>query len=276
MADVRTPPGPQPLDRESALPLWAQLLEDLRRRLDAGEFDDAFPAELHLVAEYNVSRNTVREALRRLRSDGTVIAARGRRPRLSADAELEQPLGALYSLFSSVERAGMHPRSEVRALEIRRDDGVARRLGRSRRTELLYLERLRIAAGEPLAIDQVWFPADLAGSLVEVDFTRTGFYDELATRTGLRLTGGHETIRARVPDEHERRVLRIGADVAVFAIDRLGEARGKPVEWRQTIVRGDRFRVVAEFSAAAGYRLDVGARRERVPSDRAGRSRRIA
>src|SRR5499427_4290699 len=56
------------LDRRSPLPLWAQLRADLRRRLDAGAFDEEFPGELALVEEYGVSRHTVRSALRDLRA----------------------------------------------------------------------------------------------------------------------------------------------------------------------------------------------------------------
>ena len=44
--------APRRLDRSSTLPLWAQLREDLRRRLTAGAFGEAFPGELDLVAEY--------------------------------------------------------------------------------------------------------------------------------------------------------------------------------------------------------------------------------
>lgn len=62
------------LSRGSDTPLWAQLLRDLRARLAAGEFTDSFPGEFALVGEYGVSRHTVREALRRLRAEGTVIA----------------------------------------------------------------------------------------------------------------------------------------------------------------------------------------------------------
>ena len=35
-------------DRTNPLPLWAQILDDLRRRLDAGEFDESFPPEVEL------------------------------------------------------------------------------------------------------------------------------------------------------------------------------------------------------------------------------------
>lgn len=247
-----------PLDRNSPVPLWAQLRDDLTRRAGAGTFVDEFPSETVLVEQYGVSRNTVRDALRRLRADGMVVAGRGRRPRLGAEVEIEQPLGALYSLFHSVEAAGLEQRSVVRALEVGTDRDAASHLELAPSTPLLYLERLRLAAGEPLAIDKAWFPAALAEPLLDVDFTHTGFYDELASRTGLRLTGGHEQLHAVMPDRSERTLLSLRAGVAAFAIDRLGFVRNQRVEWRHTLVRGDRFSVVADFSAGAGYRLDVG------------------
>ena len=52
------------LDRSSPLPLWAQLLDDLRDRLDAGEFAESFPTDLELTTAYGVSRHTAREAVR--------------------------------------------------------------------------------------------------------------------------------------------------------------------------------------------------------------------
>ena len=55
------------LQRDHPMPLWAQLEAELRRRLQAGEFaDGAFPTDLELTRSYEVSRHTVREAVRQL------------------------------------------------------------------------------------------------------------------------------------------------------------------------------------------------------------------
>lgn len=254
------PPAPaQPVDRRSALPLWAQLHADLLRRVEAGAFESTFPGELALVAEYGVSRHTVREALRRLRTDGLVTAERGRAPRLAAAPAIEQPLGALYSLFASVEAAGIEQRSVVRVLDVRTDGVFAARLGLEESTPLLHLERLRLAGGEPLALDRVWLPAALARPLLDADFTHAALYAVLADRSGVRVSGGAEHIRAVVPTPAEADLLGIGTGVAAFAVDRLGCAAGTPVEWRHTLIRGDRFTLSAEFSSRTGYRLDVGA-----------------
>lgn len=246
------------LTRSADVPLWVQLLADLRARLASGEFTDRFPGELALVEEYAVSRHTVREALRQLRTEGRVTAARGRKPRL-APVEVEQQLGALSSLFSAVESCGLEQRSIVRALDVRSDGVIATRLLLEESVPLVYLERVRLAGEEPLALDRVWLPADVATPLLTVDFTRTALYDELLTHCGLRLTGGREQVRAVVPLRGERELLRIPAGVALLAVERTGCLDGRPVEHRQTFVRGDRFALTAQYDGRS-VRLSAGVR----------------
>ncbi len=250
---TRTPPSP--VDRGAGAPLWRQVHDDLLRRVERAEFTDAFPGELRLVEEYGVSRHTVREALRRLRGAGVVSGERGRTSRLSRPAEIDIPIGTLYSMFASVEATGQEQRSVVRALEVRADPVVAQRLGLEQSTPFVYLERLRLAGGRPLAIDRVWVPEEVTSPLLEVDFTKTALYAELARRCGVRLTGGQEWIRAVVPTDAERELLDMPPGVAAFAIERLGHRDRERFEWRHTLVRGDRFAVSADFSARSGYQV---------------------
>jgi GntR family transcriptional regulator len=244
-----------PLDRKSPLPLWAQLRADLLRRLDAGAFDKGFPGEMELVAGYGVSRHTVRTALRELRADGVVLAERGRRPRLADQGEITQPLGTVYSLFASVESAGLRQASIVRRQDLVADGVVADRLGLEASAPLFRLERLRLAGDEPLALDTAWLPGELGAPLLEADFTHTSLYRELAARTGLRVDGGREHIQAVVPTAAQQRLLGITASTGALLITRTGHAAGSPVEWRRTLIRGDRFSLLADFSARTGYRV---------------------
>lgn len=235
------------LDRSSPLPLWAQLEQDLRRRIADGEFARSFPGELELSADYRVSRNTVREAMRRLRTDGLVLAERGRRPQLNR--EIRQPLGSPYSLYDSIVAAGLDQRSEVRARAVTTDPVAAKHLGLAPGQPLVHVERLRLADEEPLALDWIWLPLDVGEPLLDADLERQGFYDELARRTGIRVSGGSEELRAVVPGAAARRLLGLDRGMAAFAIERLGLAGQRPIEWRRTLVRGDRFSVVARFES---------------------------
>jgi len=245
--DVALPAARRPaLDRKSPVPLWSQLLDDLRRRVGEGDFEDRFPSELELVEEYGVSRNTVREVLRRLRDEGTVVAGRGRRPQLNR--EIRQPLGAFYSLYESIEAAGLHQRSVVRRFEVRTDAAASRKLEVPTATPLVVLERIRFGGDEPLALDTVYLPGDLARPLLGAELATTSLYQLLAERTGVRLTDGEEVLRAVEPTDTDRRDLELPEGVALLAIERLGRMGGRAVEWRHTLVRGDRFSLVASFS----------------------------
>ncbi|MGW1991889.1 GntR family transcriptional regulator [Embleya sp. NPDC001921] len=255
------PAGAHPVDRTSGVPLWAQLRADLRRRLEADQFRDHFPGEHALATDYGVSRHTVREALRQLRSEGIVTAHRGRVSAL-AETSMEQQVGTPYSLFASVEEIGAVQRSVVRVLDRRADGVVAARLGLEESTPLIHLERLRLADERPLAVDRVWLPADITAPLLGVDFTHTALYAELERHCGIGITGGWERIRAVVPNRAERALLECPSNTALFAIDRLGVASARPVEWRQTLVRADRFTVTAAFSAEDGYRLGTAEQAE--------------
>ncbi len=225
--------------------MWAQVQEDLRRRLGTGAFAQRFPTELELVEQYGVSRHTVREALRRLRDSGVLDSARGRGTWI-AQQPIEQPLGSLYSLFREVEARGMRQRSDVLALRVERSPAAAR-LGLSDQADLVYLERLRWAGEEPLAHDRIWLPASLASPLLDADFTRSGLYNELAIRCGVQLTGGRERITAAVPDKVTREMLTVPRAAACLVIERTGCLNRQPVKWRTATVRGDRMAMLADW-----------------------------
>lgn len=244
------------LDRASPVPLWAQLIDDCERRLQSDDFDGQFPGEHELCREYDVSRHTVREALRRLRDRGVLDSGRGRMTKVRRD-RIEQSLGALYSLFREVEARGMVQRSSVLACEQVVAPTVARRLGLLDDDPLLLLARLRYADEEPLAVDRAWLPLSLAAPLLDVDFSHAGLYDVLEARAGIRLTGGRETITAVVPSPDDEVLLALPTGVGVLRIERTASVDDRPVEWRSTLLRGDRFAVSSEWSRRSGYRLDV-------------------
>ena len=247
----------RPLDRDSPMPLWSQLEADLRRRIDAGDFGDGrFPTDLELTDTYEVSRHTVREAIRHLNRSGLLTRQRGRGTVINR-SEFEQRLGTLYSLFASIEATGIEQTSDVLELGIVTDDTVAFQLDLPDDTELVFLARVRRAGGEPLALDRAWLPRAIAEPLLEVDWSHTALYTEM-TRIGAPTpTAGWERMAPVIPNSEDRALLGLDPSSAVFSIERLGTCDGQPVEWRTTLIRGDRYRFVTEWSptSAGGRRL---------------------
>ena len=243
-----------PLDRNSPMPLWAQLESELRRRLDAGEFEAAFPTDMELTAAYEVSRHTVREAIRHLNRTGVLRRERGRGTVVNR-AEFEQPLGTLYSLFQSVESTGVSQTSEVLRLVLVTDEVAADHLGAEPDLELLLLERLRLAGGSPLAVDRAWLPASFARPLLDVDWGHTALYDELGRLDAPVPTQGWERLTPIIPAASDRQLLGLGKSDAAFYLERFGSRDGVAVEWRTTVIRGDRYRFVTDWSAGGRAEL---------------------
>ncbi len=244
------------LSRDHDLPLWVQLEADLQIRLEEGEFDERFPTDHQLVEEYGVSRHTVREAIGYLNKTGLLRRKRGRGTVVNR-TEFEQTLGSLYSLFQSIEASGVEQTSEVLALEIVKDSVAADHLGLDGETDLVYLERLRLAGGEPLAVDRTWLPLDVGEPLLDRDFSHTALYIEIEASTGSRPNRGWERLMPIIPTAGDRQHLSLGNRDAAFRLERLGFRDDTPIEWRVTTIRGDRYRFVADWSMGATSELKL-------------------
>jgi GntR family transcriptional regulator len=239
--------GAIPPNRTHPLPLWAQVCDDLRRRIDLNEFSTGFPGELDLTEQYGVSRHTIREALRVLRAEGILKSERGRGTSLR-ERNYSQNLGALYSLFQTISEEGVSQASEVQRLAITTNHTVAQELGVDPHTELVVLERVRLANDEPLALDTSWLLASETRALLNSDFTTNSLYSELKAQCGIEMNGGKERINAQPAPRHIASILNMPTGVAVFAIERLGAANNRAIEWRETFIRGDRFTLEVDFA----------------------------
>lgn len=235
-----------PVDRRSAVPLWSQVLDDLRSRLLAGEFAEGFPSDVEMTRHYDVSRHTIRDAVRRLQVEGVVERARGRGT-FVRQRPVEQQLGTLYSLYRSAEEQGFVQESVVRYLEVRRDAEAAAMLDCGREEPLVYLERIRRIDGRPVVLDCSWLPARLASPLLEADFSRTALYRELDVRCGLRPDSGWERVRPVLPTAEQRELLGMRSRAPAYAIERVACQGSLRVEWRHGVIRADRFSFVARW-----------------------------
>jgi GntR family transcriptional regulator len=247
LTEVDFAPGATALDRYASGSLWMQLEAELRGRIERGDFDQRFPTDHELMEIYGVSRHTVRHAISSLDTQGLVTRRRGVGSEVNK-SRFEQTLGSLYSLFQVVEAAGVEQRSVVLALEVTTNPVAAQHLDCAPDTQLVYLARQRLAGDQPLALDRIWMPAALAAPLLEVDFSHTALYRELERATGQRPRAGWERITPSVVHGQDAQLLGVEPGAAVFSLERLGICQICPLEWRVTLIRGDRFSFVADWS----------------------------
>jgi len=86
-------------------PLYAQLAEILRQRIERGNFapGETLPSIEELMLEFAVARVTVRQAIARLAEDGLVSPQRGRGTIVTRMIELQRPLRVETTLAALVD-----------------------------------------------------------------------------------------------------------------------------------------------------------------------------
>jgi DNA-binding GntR family transcriptional regulator len=72
--------GRQSVGPDSATPVYVQVAEILRSRIESGQLlpDRPVPSEAQLQQEFGVARGTARKAIALLRDEGLVVTVQGR------------------------------------------------------------------------------------------------------------------------------------------------------------------------------------------------------
>ena len=208
---------------------------------------DAIPSERQLGLDLSVSRLTVRAALDELVREGYLVRRRGAGTFV---AEPKVAKGMDVTSFSDDMRArGLTPGS--RTLDMREIPAGAR-LGRilhvSPSETVLAVKRLRLADGEPMAIELLHTRASLVPGLTASDLEVGSFYDLLADRYGLSIVGGTQTVEPTVTNEEESNALGVPLHSPALLFERVTRStEGDVVEFTSSTYRGDRYRLVTEI-----------------------------
>src|SRR5579872_4932281 len=103
----------RPLDRNSPIPLYFQIAENLKRAIEEGALKpgERLDNELDLAERLGVSRPTVRQAVQRLVEQGLVVRRRGLGTVVVAPRILRSV--ALTSLYDDLSASHRHPATTV-------------------------------------------------------------------------------------------------------------------------------------------------------------------
>lgn len=222
----------------------------LLERLRARQPGDQLAPERELCEELGVSRQTLRRVLDDLERSGYVERRQGAgtfvcRPKIEHAFRIQ-------SFTQDMQARRMEASS--RLLSHRREMAGAR-LGSQLRIspgdEVLSLRRLRLADGEPMALEELSMPMALVGGLDPTTLESRSLYETLRTDHGIEISGGAQTMEATVTDPEESRLLTVPELSPALLVERVTwDQQGRYVESVRSIYRGDRYKFHLELSAA--------------------------
>ncbi len=235
------------LDRSSFVPLYVQIYRALAERIQNGVLGagDLVPSERDLSEEYDVSRMTVRQALRSLRQDGLVYQDRGVGT-FVARRKVNIHTRNLVGFTEDMRQRGMSPSSQLISLQRElAKPPIAEALSLAPRAEVFRLERLRLADGEPMAYEMNHLPVALCPALDSYNLGEHALYQILETRYGIRLNRAEEALEAVAANRRAARFLAVKIGAPLLAVTRTVYAEdNRVIEYACSLYRADRYRAV--------------------------------
>ncbi len=236
------------LRRHHPIPLYQQLEATLRAQIESGKFHthERLPSERELSKHFGVSRMTVRQALDSLSRQGLIYGKVGKGTFIS-EPKIDQQLVALTGFSEDMQRRGQVASSRVlKAACIVATKDIATALQIEPKTRVVNLIRVRLANGNPLAIENCFLPVHLCPDILAHDFSRESLYDVLRHQYGWHLVRAQQTVEARLATDEELTLLKLKHPAPILAIERITMVeQGFPIEYVRSAYRGDRYKFSA-------------------------------
>ncbi len=233
MGDVITPDRSGPVVHKHV-----QVREYVRGLIDGADPGSPAPSERELVQHFGVARMTVRQALDALVGEGLLERVPGRGT-FVARARADAPV-RLSSFTEEMARRGMKP--DARTLLARMEaagPGVARALEIGEGDRVVHWQRLRLADGTPMCIEDAYLADSIVPQFLDQALPAS-LYAELQRRD-LLPTRGEDSVDAALARPEEGELLGIHTGDPVLRVARRAFAGNIAVEVSRSTYRADRF-----------------------------------
>lgn len=233
MGDVMTPDRARPVVRKHV-----QVREYVRGLIEGAEPGSPAPSERELVQLFGVARMTVRQALDALVAEGLLERVPGRGTfvaRVKGDVQMR-----LSSYTEEMARRGLA--AESRTLLARMESagpGVARALEMAEGDRVVHWQRLRLADGVPMCVEDAYLADSLVPRFLDQSLPAS-LYAELQRRD-LLPTWGEDSVAAALAKPEEAELLEVAEHDPVLRIARRAFAGEIAVEVSRSTYRADRF-----------------------------------
>lgn len=224
----------------------------LREEISNGAFPAGtlLPGENRLAETFDVSRVTVRKALKALASDGWIEKRLGAGSVVLERPPEDQTLAAdLASLMPQIVEMDRATTAQLMAFSYGPAPAhVAKALNLAQSAKVQTAVRVRSARDRPFSYLTTYVPEDIARSYDETDLATQPLF-RLLERTGVRIDGAQQSVTAALATPDVAEALAVSEGSPLLSLRRtVWDASGRGVEYLAALYRPDMFRLEMTLS----------------------------
>lgn len=185
------------MDKTSTIPIYAQLEEAIRDKINKKEYlpGEELPTERELTELFNVSRMTIRQAISNLVYKGILYKIRGKGAFVSKeviDKKLE-----IESFSDDMRKRGLVPGSRIIKFEkISPSEEIKEKLNLLENEKIFFLNRLRLANNEPIAIEYCYLPEKFYPNIIKYNMANCSLYTIMKEEYNIHFNYMKQSMRA--------------------------------------------------------------------------------
>ena len=239
------------LKKKPGMPLYVQIMENIDHLIESHEWTvgSMLPTEKELCNIYNVSKITVREALKLLVRDGKLRRVAGKGTFVTKP-KLEQNLDRFFSFSKWAIQNNLESATRVLKVDIDQcDDHIAKHLSLKDEREVTRIERIRLGDNEPLMVEFIWVPTSICPNLYLQDLANVPLNDIVRNSYALPIIKATESIEAIFSDDYISRLLNIERESLLLSVEHTAFTHGsKSIYIARSFYRGDRVKFLIDLT----------------------------
>jgi len=232
------------LDTNSFTPYYQQIVDHIRALVENKVLQEGegFFSEGDISRALGISKMPVRQAFQKLRAEGLLIIAKGKRPAIGS-GRVPWNFQQLRGFSEEMRRRGLVPSARVLSMEIAEPAlEVAQALKLSVDEKVHALRRLRFVNGEPVAVVTSYLPVRIFAGIDKQDLEKQSLYQVFEQIYKRKLRWAEETIGATIAGEEDARILDTKAGSPVLVIkETTYDMQNVAIEYSLSLLRGDRY-----------------------------------
>ncbi|CEG26377.1 GntR family transcriptional regulator [Bacillus sp. B-jedd] len=174
------------LDADHMIPLYQQLYNTIREKIATGEYKpgERIPSEDQLSEMYNISRVTVRSALKKLVEENILVKRHGKGTFVSMPEYVES-IGVGGSFTASWQQTDVVPGTKIISRNyVNANKKIANQLKVEEGSRVIHIRRLRLVNDLPAILEEDYFLPEFA-FLLELDLDNKSILEVIRKQTGL-------------------------------------------------------------------------------------------